>query len=276
MKFNKLSYLAVLTGGHLASGQEVHGEGAEGTEMGPVAFLWPADRPWSAESDNIAPCGSASGPANRTDFPLSQGSVSLSIADDAWNVAFSIAYDNDPTAQSDFTQQVVDNITAIEAGHQCYKVADIPDTVGPGTNATIQLEYWSSMDDELGGRNQSFYACADVTFVEPEDFDIQVPCFNVKASEFNLPEDEEDEDSASTTPSAASEVNAENSGDFGSGLASGAKAGIAVGVIVASLAIVGAVAFLVLRKRKLAPVDQERAIPASKGMAEVASVNSRN
>ncbi|RYP50212.1 hypothetical protein DL768_004233 [Monosporascus sp. mg162] len=277
MKFNKLSYLAVLTGGHLASGQEVHGEGAEGTEMGPVAFLWPADRPWSAEADNIAPCGSASGPTNRTDFPLSQGSVSLSIADDAWNVAFSIAYDNNPTAQSDFTQQVVENITAIEAGHQCYKVADIPDTVEPGTNATIRLEYWSSMDDELGGRNQSFYACADITFVETEDFDIQVPCFNVKASEFNLPKDDDGgEDSATSQPSAAGEANGEGSGDFGSGLTSGAKAGVAVGVIVASLAIVGAVAFVVLRKRKPAPVDQERAIPASKGMAEVASVNSRN
>lgn len=69
---------------------------------------------------------------------------------------------SDPTAQSDFTQQVVNNVTAIEAGHQCYKVADIPDTVEPGANATIQLEYWSSVDNELGGRNQSFYACADV------------------------------------------------------------------------------------------------------------------
>lgn len=53
-------------------------------------------------------------------------------------------------------------MTAIEPGHQCYKVADIPDTVEAGTNATIQLEYWSSMDDELGGRNQSFFACADI------------------------------------------------------------------------------------------------------------------
>ncbi|RYP71773.1 hypothetical protein DL771_004585 [Monosporascus sp. 5C6A] len=276
MKFNKLSYLAVLTGGRLALGQEVHGEGAEGIEMGPVAFLWPADRPWSAEADNIAPCGSASGPTNRTHYPLSQGSVSLSIADDAWNVAFSIAYGNNSTAQSDFTQQVVDNITAIEAGHQCYKVADIPDAVEPGTNATIQLEYWSSMDDELGGRNQSFYACADITFVETEDFDIQVPCFNVRASEFNLPKDDGDEDSATTKPSGAGETNTEGSDAFGSGLTSGAKAGIAVGVIVASLAIVGAVAFVVLRKRKPAPVDQERAIAASKGMANVTSANSRN
>ena len=41
--------------------------------------------------DNIAPCGSASGPTNRTIFPLSQGSVALSIADEAYKVAFRLA-----------------------------------------------------------------------------------------------------------------------------------------------------------------------------------------
>lgn len=71
-----------------------HGEGAEGTEMGPVAFLWPADRNWSAAADNIAPCGSTDGPANRTQFPLSQGAVALTIADEAWNVAIRLATGN--------------------------------------------------------------------------------------------------------------------------------------------------------------------------------------
>ena len=116
MKFTQLSYLAALAGGRLATAQEAHGEGLVGTEMGPVAFMWPSDRPWSASADNTAPCGSTAGVSNRTDFPLckcsvmeyrkciekcamltwdvAQGSVALSIADDAWNVAFSIAYDN--------------------------------------------------------------------------------------------------------------------------------------------------------------------------------------
>lgn len=71
MKINKLSYVAALAGGRLVmADEEVHGQGAEGTEMGPVAFLWPADRPWSASSDNVAPCGSSSGVSNRTSFPL--------------------------------------------------------------------------------------------------------------------------------------------------------------------------------------------------------------
>lgn len=62
--------------------------------MGPVAFMWPPDRVWTAAADNIAPCGSPSGPANRTLFPMSQGSVALSIADEAWHIAFRIAYND--------------------------------------------------------------------------------------------------------------------------------------------------------------------------------------
>lgn len=50
-----------------------HGEGDEGTIMGPVAFLWPEDRAWNAAYDNLGPCGSSStSPTNRTEFPLSQ------------------------------------------------------------------------------------------------------------------------------------------------------------------------------------------------------------
>lgn len=70
MKFNQLCYLSVVVGGRLATAQEAHGEGLVGTEMGPVAFMWPADRPWSASADNTAPCGSTAGVTNRTDFPL--------------------------------------------------------------------------------------------------------------------------------------------------------------------------------------------------------------
>ena len=46
-----------------------HGEEAA-KEMGPVAFMWPADREWGAAQDNTAPCGSSQGIANRTEFPL--------------------------------------------------------------------------------------------------------------------------------------------------------------------------------------------------------------
>jgi hypothetical protein len=85
--------LLCVTNLHHAFAQS-HGEGAEGSEMGPVAFMWPSDRIWDAAHDNTAPCGSAVGPSNRTIFPLQQGQVALSIADDAYQVAFRLAMGN--------------------------------------------------------------------------------------------------------------------------------------------------------------------------------------
>ncbi|KAI0135632.1 hypothetical protein F4814DRAFT_401949 [Daldinia grandis] len=277
MRFSQLSYIAVLAGSQLVAGDgEAHGEGLEGSVMGPVAFLWPDDRPWSASADNVGPCGSSSGVTNRTTFPLTQGTVALSIADDAWNVNFSIAYDNTPTTQSQFSQQVVSDITEIEPGHQCYKIADIPDTVAAGTNATIQLEYWSNVDNELNGKNQTFYACADITFVEPKDMKVQPLCFNVTTAGFESGDSSSTSTPAPSATNAASDANvATTSGSSGDGLSGGAKAGIAVGVIVASLAIVGVIAFVLLRRRKTQTLDHEAAAAASKNQPEVASVSSQ-
>ncbi|KAI0537940.1 hypothetical protein GGR58DRAFT_469976 [Xylaria digitata] len=267
----KLTYLTLLAamGSSFTAGEEneVHGQGAEGTVQGPVAFLWPADRPWSAVTDNKGPCGSPDGVSNRTSFPLSQGSVALTIADEAWNVAFSIAYANDPTLQSQFTQQVA-SVAVVESGHQCYKIDAIPSTVAAGSNATIQLEYWSNIDNELGGRNQTFFACADITFVEAADFSTQVPCFNVTSSDFNTPE-------SSSTASAEAPDNTSVSNSNG-GLTTGAIAGIAVGVVVASLIVIGVVAFVVFRRRNSPAPDNETQPSGTKTMAEVASVSSRH
>jgi hypothetical protein len=79
---------------------QTHGEGALGTTMGPVAFLWPPNRPWDEANQNDGPCGSATGPTNRTDFPISQGAVALTIADDAWNLAFRLA-----TSDGEYTKR---------------------------------------------------------------------------------------------------------------------------------------------------------------------------
>ncbi|KAI2640630.1 hypothetical protein GGS26DRAFT_539095 [Hypomontagnella submonticulosa] len=276
MKFSQLSYLAVLACSQLAAADgEVHGEGVVGTKMGPVAFLWPDDRNWSATADNTAPCGSTDGVVNRTDFPLTQGTVALSIGEDATNVKFSIAYDNNPTVQSQFTQQVVSDPMEIEPGHKCYRVADIPDTVAVGSNATIQLQYFSHMDDELGGQDQTFYACADITFVEK--LEKAAPCFNVSTSDFNMPSSSSSIPAPTATDAGSDTMVATNApapAASSDDMSAGAKAGIAVGVIVASLAIVGAVAFAVLRRRRSRPADHETQIPTSKFQPEVASVNS--
>jgi hypothetical protein len=67
----------------------------------------------------------------------------------------------DPRRPGDFQDQVVSNVSEIEPGHACYKLGQLEDA-DAGQNATIQMEYWSEFDGENDGKNQSFFACADV------------------------------------------------------------------------------------------------------------------
>lgn len=46
------------------------GEDDDDPTMGPAAFMWPSDRPWLADVDNVAPCGSSVGVGNRTNYPM--------------------------------------------------------------------------------------------------------------------------------------------------------------------------------------------------------------
>lgn len=243
MRSSLISLFAVLPAWVSA---QAHGEGEEGSSMGPVAFMWPNDRMWEAAHDNTAPCGSTAGPSNRTIFPLSQGSVALSIADDAWHVAFRLAVTDNPTRQADFNDQVVDNITDIDPGHQCYKI-DALEGIAPGTNATIQLEYWAEYEGESDGRNQSFFACADITFVETQKFNLQVPCFNVTSEDFAEPTPSSAPTNAGLSASG-SPTAGQSSG--GNGMSTGAKAGVAVGAVLGGLAIIGALGFYFWRRGK--------------------------
>ncbi|KAH8769273.1 hypothetical protein BGZ57DRAFT_765775 [Hyaloscypha finlandica] len=244
MFFKPTAYLFALVG-LIQHALSAHGDGAEGTVMGPVAFLWPSDRPWASASDNIAPCGSVSPPSNRTSFPIgSIGSIELTIADDAYNLAVRIAYGNNPTTQQDF-QAVKSNVSELEPGHQCYPLPNESSAVTPGSNATIQLEYWANDND----KEESFFACADIVFVEAVSFATQVPCFNVTADEF-VPAST----SSSSVPTsiAAGQATASPTGDrkdaASGGLSGGAKAGIVVGSIFGAALFLAAVFFAIRRK----------------------------
>lgn len=84
--------------------------------------------------------------------------------------------------------------------------------------------------------------------MENTDFTLSVPCFNVTSSDFVS-----GGDTTTVVPSAtstASSSDSDSSSSSGDGLSTGVKAGIAVGVIVASLAIVGVAAFAFLRGKK--------------------------
>jgi hypothetical protein len=82
--------------------------------------------------------------------------------------------------------------------------------------------------------------------------------------------------SATGAPSSAT-ASPVTTGNASTGLSAGAKAGIAIASIFGALAIVGAVAFVLLRKRKATATDSEFAAAKTLGkphMAETASLAS--
>ncbi|KAF2418767.1 hypothetical protein EJ08DRAFT_666082 [Tothia fuscella] len=168
-----------------AAEEPAHGE-AESKEMGPVAFMWPSDRVWSEKTDNAPPCGSAAQPGNRTNFPLMRGAVALVIQDESWNVEVAVAYGNNPVSESDFSGIRGMRADEVNEGHVCYALPESPRAVTDGSNATIQLKYTSDFGTD---KNQTFYACADITYVDSAAFTTPIPCFNVTSEEFVTPKE---------------------------------------------------------------------------------------
>ncbi|KAK7424086.1 hypothetical protein QQX98_000696 [Neonectria punicea] len=224
-------------------------------EMGPAAFMWPSDRVWAGDMDNQAPCGSRASPGNRTEFPLSGGSVALVAQDDYYNAKISIAYSNDPTSNDDFSTLIEEkSISDLNPGHTCVDVPDAPSRISAGDNATIQIIYRADWD---APHNQTFYACADIKFIEAADFSFRIPCFN--ATE---PGEDDKEAGATANPSATATHKATSSGSSESSessegsssggsnkLGGGAIAGIVVGAI-AGVALIAVGAFFIFRRRQ--------------------------
>ncbi|KAL4939958.1 hypothetical protein BDV06DRAFT_28394 [Aspergillus oleicola] len=223
-----------------------HGEEAA-KEMGPVAFLWPPDRSWGAAYDNNAPCGSASGVVNRTEFPMVNGQLALVTQDESWNVQIAMSDKNNPSSNNDFETIVAQRrISDIEPGHMCYPVPNPGVDTEAGMNATFQIKYTSDFETD---NNETYYACADVTYVPASKFTYQVPCFNVTIDEFT-PTNSSDSDSdsgssnngspgsdssSSSSGAISQDSDTSNSKSDSSGLSSGAIAGIVVGCVAAAV-----------------------------------------
>ncbi|KZL82261.1 gpi-anchored protein [Colletotrichum incanum] len=208
-------------------------------EMGPAAFMWPGDRVWSGDMDNQEPCGSRAGVGNRTQFPLVGGKVALVAQDDYYNTKISISYKNDPTTNSDFTTIIQEQSVAdLNPGHTCVEIPNPPSSVAAGSNATLQIIYRADWD---APHNQTFYACADITYVEAANFNTRIPCFNAT-------EPGEDDIAATSSPSASASASnsASNSGSSSggkSGLSGGAIAGIVIGAVAGLGLLIGAALF---------------------------------
>ncbi|RYP34111.1 hypothetical protein DL767_004446 [Monosporascus sp. MG133] len=212
-----------------------HGSDDEVEDMGPAAFMWPPDREWLSYHDNVAPCGTSSGPTNRTDFPLTGGQVALVQQDESFGIQIAISYQDDPQSNDDFEVLVsADRIRELDPGHQCVNIADPPSDVGAGSNATLQIRYTSEFDN---GVNETYYACADITYVSARDFTYRIPCFNAT----------EEEPEPSPTPSSPTPAENEDTDGSGGGLPGGAVAGIAIGAV-AAVSLVAVVLFFLYRR----------------------------
>ncbi|RYO92368.1 hypothetical protein DL766_000336 [Monosporascus sp. MC13-8B] len=196
--------------------------------LGVVAAIW-CSGPGSAQhgSDNEV---EDMGPAAFTG-----GQVALVQQDESFGVQIAISYQDDPQSNDDFEVLVsADRITELDPGHQCVNIADPPSDVGAGSNATLQIRYTSEFDK---GVNETYYACADITYVRARDFTYRIPCFNAT--------EEEPEPSPAPSPPAPAEN--EDTGGGGGGLPGGAVAGIAIGAV-AAVSLVAVVLFFLYRR----------------------------
>ncbi|EXJ70767.1 uncharacterized protein A1O5_05757 [Cladophialophora psammophila CBS 110553] len=237
-----------------------HGEEYEKT-MGPVAFLWPPDREWGAAQDNTVPCGSAASVVNRTEFPLLNGHIALVAQDESWSIQVAISHKNDPTSNDDFeTVIAATRIPELNEGHQCYPIPNPSADIEALSNATLQIRYTSDFEDD---RNETYYACADITYVPTSQFTYQVPCFNATVDDFNITDS--DPDSTSSDSAAGATATSEATGDMedtessSSGLSGGAIAGVVVGVVVGVAAFLGVIFFMWRRSQRKRRLRQQEA-----------------
>lgn len=195
-----------------------HGSSAT-SSMGPVTFLYPEVRQWSADADNIAPCGSfASVSENRTEFPLDDGFVAFIAKYISYNVKLSISYNSDPTTQDEFEEWYNGNVSSeLNIGHTCFFMPDQPQSINAGDVATIQAIYQNDDEDQVGSDgqpvqtnyNDTFYVCADIVFVESSVFEVSdyaLSCFNATDNNYYAESTIETDGVATYDSSQVSEV----------------------------------------------------------------------
>lgn len=132
-------------------------------------------------------------------------------------------------------------VTSLYPGHECYSVPNPPSNIASGSNATLQLSYQSTFDTDT---NQTYYACADITYVPLKSFTTNVFCFNVSVT-----------DTAQSSSTATG-----SSSSKSPGLSGGQIAGIVVGSVVGAALIAGGLFLLWSRHRRKVQRDKVVAV----------------
>ncbi|EGX90684.1 hypothetical protein CCM_07104 [Cordyceps militaris CM01] len=214
--------------------------------IGPAAFMWPPDRVWSADADNTAPCGSIAGVQNRTVFPLQSGKIALVAQDESYDLELAVSYLEDPRSNGDFHNLIdMAAFKDIKLGHTCVTLPDAAPSVKAGTNATLQIKYIADFDKP---ENQTFYACADITYVAISDFKERIPCFN--ATEPSPGDNASKTGGSGAGATATASPSATPAASKKSGLSGGAIAGIVIGSLAGVGLIVAAALFIFRRKQQ--------------------------
>lgn len=147
----------------------------------------------------------------------------------------------DPYTNADFIDLVpYSEFPQLDAGYECYSVPDPLSGATTETNATLQLAYISENTD---GMNDTFYACADISYIELAEFTEEISCYNSTAGSGVT------QSASGVAPTPAASKSSESNNSSRSSLSGGAVAGIVVGVLVAT-GIVVASALLIIRRRK--------------------------
>lgn len=162
----------------------------------------------------------------------------------------------------------------LDPGHTCVPIMDAPPSVEAGSKATLQIKFQSGPQD----RKETYYACADITYVELSNFGARIPCFNStkpQSGEGSNQDSDKDKGKDSQSPGSSSDANAssaQSSGGNGNGLSIGAMAGIVVGCVsgVSSLALVGLLLFR-RRQRQQKTLREEQAAGNSKWVEQATS-----
>ncbi|KAK1621758.1 hypothetical protein BDP81DRAFT_511294 [Colletotrichum phormii] len=243
--------------------------------LGRAAFLWPPDREWSADADNTAP---VSAPSSLSVTNIVNGKLALVTQDVTRSVHLSVSYENNPKSVSDFeTFLGPSEVGSLDLGHTCVTVPSAPDGTAAGANATYRMLYVSNFESDESKR-ETYYGCADVTFVEV--FAASIPCFNATVSDPDVDVDitvnVTTTDSGGNTPHTAADFTAADSKS--SRLSKGAIAGAAVGSI-AGLSLIALAGFFFWRKKaakkEAVTEPMQQRWDAEKAVSDTSSVNSR-